>query len=522
MTLEDALVYRDDGPKNPTAMLPVNAYLEEVLGEPREVVATSRIGATGALYNRMRQGPARAASVLAVILADSSLLGEMQRGTPKVLAEVPGRRALIVMIVPHGSREVTSWTVFEPVHGDIASRLEHGVAAPVTRVVIEPNETEASGVYEETTLASEHGLLLELDPIPEPPGENQISIALLPSDELRLVIDERIRRMLRLAIASSKAVMLIGPPGTGKTTLLAEAFEEARLNPAAYGLTEAPRDWPLQVTPEEGWTTRELVGGETIDDEGHLRFKTGHVLDSIQQGRWLVLDEANRADMDRIFGGLLTFLSGKPVTLGKGSGGVGAAPIVLEWGEDPDSAVVNGKGLETGVGDPIRFRAGADWRLLGTYNALDAHRVFRFGQALGRRFARVPVPAIDVDAFRVALAPRLDEMEAQHPDADRQRVETVLVGLYAEHQHTEPVVGPALFLAVPSYVSSGLALPGEGTPEPELEQLLVEGYLLGAGPLLAQLADDDLDTFHKHVVTEQGLIAEDQWQFLTSLLPTLS
>ena len=65
------------------------------------------------------------------------------------------------------------------------------------------------------------------------------------------------------------------------------------------------------MTPEEGWTTRDLLGGETVDDNGNLRFRPGHVLEAIRDDRWLVLDEANRADMDKIFGGLLTFLSDK-------------------------------------------------------------------------------------------------------------------------------------------------------------------------------------------------------------------
>jgi AAA domain (dynein-related subfamily) len=322
--------------------------------------------------------------------------------------------------------------------------------------------------------------------------------------------------------------MLIGPPWTGKTTLLTEAFAEARADPPSYGLTAAPPHEPLQVTPEEGWTTRELVGGETVDDQGRLRYRPGHVLDAIAHDRWLILDEANRADMDRIFGGLLTFLSGKSVTLGRAAGGEDAAEITLEWSDAYVSEVEGRDRLVSGAGAPIRFMAGRDWRLLGTYNALDAHRVFRFGQALGRRFARVPVPAIDFDAFTEALAPHLDALLEVHPTADRDRIETVLTGLYETHLGTPPVVGPALFLAVPGYVASGLT---HSDPEvaqsptdqaAELERLLVEGYLLGAGPLLAQLDPAALEVFHQRVVTDGGFIQEDQWTFLSSLLPALS
>jgi hypothetical protein len=241
------------------------------------------------------------------------------------------------------------------------------------------------------------------------------------------------------------------------------------------------------------------------------------------------LDEANRADMDRIFGGLLTFLSGKPVTLGRAAGGDDAAEITLEWSEAHVSEVDGRSRLAAGTGAPIRFMAGRDWRLLGTYNALDAHRVFRFGQALGRRFARVPVPAIDADGFTEALGPHMNALLDTHPGIDRARIEMVLTGLYATHLQTPPVVGPALFLAVPAYVASGLTHPDPKAAQPsatvqaaELERLLAEGYLLGAGPLLAQLDPAALEVFHKRVVTDGGFIQEDQWTFLSSLLPALS
>ena len=81
-----------------------------------------------------------------------------------------------------------------------------------------------------------------------------------------------------------------------------------------------------------------------------------------------------------------------------------------------------------------------------------------------------------------------------------------------------PFVGPALFLAVPGYVTSGLSLGGDVG----LEQLLGEGYLLGAGPLLAQLEPKTLETFKARVVTAEQLIGEGQWTFLESLLSTLT
>lgn len=499
MELAEALAGRDDGPQVQNAMEPFSRYLEDRLGEPRETVYTSRPGRSGTVKTRLRQQGARGKSVLVTVLKDTVLLREVGRVAPIVLGDEVGRKAVIAAIVPLGARHVDSWTVFEPKDGDTAERLA-AVHGPVERVVVQP------------TLDSQ--LALGESPVPD-----DVTIAVLPADHQRLVIDERIRRMLRLAIASSRAVMLIGPPGTGKTTLLLEAFQEAQENPASYGLAASPQEDPLVVTPEEGWTSRELVGGETVDDDGNLRFKPGYVLDAVRDGTWLILDEANRADMDRIFGGLLTFLSGRSVTLGRAAGAPDAATIRLEPGDQAGSTVVNEDGLVDGTGEAIVYRAGRDWKLLGTYNALDAHRVFRFGQALGRRFARVPVPAIDLDQFHQALAPRLDQLTDAHPEVGVDRVRAVVEGLYRAHlELLQPVVGPALFLGIPGYVTSGLSLGGDVG----LEQLLVEGYLLGAGPLLAQLEPKTREAFKARVVTAERLIGGEQWTFLESLLSTLT
>ena len=125
----------------------------------------------------------------------------------------------------------------------------------------------------------------------------------------------------------------------------------------------------------------------------------GRVLEAIRDDCWLVLDEANRADMDKIFGGLLTWLSDSHVVLGQAATNLQAPTVELDWASQPESFVAPERLAQleapTPSGEPIVFLTGDEWRLLGTYNAQDAQRVFRFGQALGRRFARVPIPAPD-------------------------------------------------------------------------------------------------------------------------------
>lgn len=397
-----------------------------------------------------------------------------------------------------------------------------------------------------------------------------------PTGPVRLEVDARIRRMVNLAILSYSAVILVGPPGTGKTSLLQETLEDILDDPQGFGFT-LEKNEPKWVTPEESWTTRELIGGETVDEQGQLRFRLGYVLEAIAEDRWLVLDEANRADMDKIFGGLLTWLSDRPVQVGRVATNVGAPSVVLDWNDGAASLVdpERIKQLEepTPAGDPVVFKAGTEWRLLGTYNALDAQRVFRFGQALGRRFARVPIPAPSIDDFRRALTEQFSGLGA----AEQADLLERTVGLYAAHYDDEATrLGPALFLRIPRYVLAGLAREASDAPsdaeltdsdaaddvqapsstsdgsdaaasqesslnsaqEPgaiarvspaALVQLLTEAYLVNVGTWLARLdREGDLRRLGLRIVNAEdddpsghAALPQDQWEWLTTLLPSL-
>jgi hypothetical protein len=217
--------------------------------------------------------------------------------------------------------------------------------------------------------------------------------------------------------------------------------------------------------------------------------------------------------MDRIFGALLTWLAGQPVHVGTVGSHPGSGPVRLGWGDGAESVVLGGDQLradDPGT-EPVDYLAGTEWRLLGTYNALDAQRVFRFGQALGRRFAHVPVPAPDAQAFGRALEPHLAGLT---DDGLRGTVRDSAVAMYSAHlASTGATLDPAVFLDIPGCVAAG-AQTGS-----DVSELLAEAHLTSLGTWLARLADDELDKLTVSMSAERALGA--QWTWVRRQLPAL-
>jgi hypothetical protein len=440
---------------------PVDAFFASLLGARAEDVYTAGLSKPGNVSVRFAQSKrAGQARYLVGVVEGAEIPGQFDATVEKVAPFVgPGLKAAAVLL-----RETTT------------GANDWGVGAVVER--------PGGPVYAQ--LAGSWPAVARHDPAP------QIVAGPGPSLAVPLSMDEATSRMARLAVASSPAVMLVGPPGTGKNRLLNEIIAEARSDPSLYGFTKA-HDVVIEPA-DEGWTTRDLVGGETVDAEGVLRFRPGRVLDAVAHDRWLVIDEANRADLDRIFGGLLTWLSRQQVIVGRASTRVDAPLVRLGWTAEPSSRAEGAERLsgESEDSGPIDYWAGTEFRLLGTYNALDAQRVFRFGLALGRRFAQVPVPPADVDDFATMLTATAEVIA----DAEtRALVQAKVTGLYRAHFETPGArVGPAMLLSIPEYVAKGLALPDlagiDPAEESDVARLVVEAYLLSVGSWLARLDEN--------------------------------
>ncbi|WP_410789278.1 AAA family ATPase [Kribbella sp. C-35] len=366
---------------------------------------------------------------------------------------------------------------------------------------------------------------------------------------VELQLAARIERMVEVAIASSRAVLLVGPPGTGKTEILEQVIDKIDRTPEHFGFSGEGVD-AVWVTPEEEWTFEKLVLGETVVD-GEIQSVEGDLLQSIRLNQWLVLDETNRADMDRVLGGVLTWLSGKRVRVGvRRLPGKDAVPVYLDWTDQPESEM-----REVRTPPSIEYAAGSDWRVLGTYNAVDAQRVFRMGQALSRRFKHAPVPPASAEDFQHIVAGHVNTESLLDWFQDR------VTRLYSAHlEVADTHLGAGLFVDIPAYIEHGLRMAGppegedandsaviaavgerddtaetdaaldyvEGLPSsgdrdqilsPEdsqavlLEELLAEAYVLSAGNMVAKYEPDILDDLGRSIVRMKALTPEN-WRWV--------
>ncbi|MBW1782369.1 MAG: EVE domain-containing protein [Deltaproteobacteria bacterium] len=184
--------------------------------------------------------------------------------------------------------------------------------------------------------------------------------------------EDQIKARIRTALRTGKHIILIGPPGTGKSKL-AKIICEHICGTQNYIMSTATSDW----------STFETIGGYRPKPDGDLKFYPGLFLQCFQNAKHesinklLIIDEINRADIDKAFGSLFSALTGDDITL----------PFDISDGQ----LKIIGNPKDSMKIKDFRFFIHPDWRIIATMNSYDKSSLYEMSYAFMRRFAFVPV-----------------------------------------------------------------------------------------------------------------------------------
>ncbi|MGE0128154.1 MAG: TIR domain-containing protein [Blastocatellales bacterium] len=283
----------------------------------------------------------------------------------------------------------------------------------------------------------------------------------------RLELADSVYQQVASALNTGKHVIFIGPPGTGKTSLAHDICAFAKEQGFTTGVTSA--------TATADWSTFDTVGGYTPAQDQTLQFRPGIFLRAICETEWLVIDEINRAEIDKAFGELFTALSGQRVDLPYW---VGEKQVrILPAEKDFDQWWDSGLGAKS-----YDYVMHPNWRIVAAMNAYDKSYLYAMSFAFMRRFAFIDIDVPGKDGYHALLERWMDEYGLPVLEETREPLRTALQKLIEAESELmrRRALGPAILRDIIRHIGDRR----DHDNQADLCDLLCEAFLLHAAPQL--------------------------------------
>ena len=218
---------------------------------------------------------------------------------------------------------------------------------------------------------------------------------------------------------------MIGPPGTGKSKL-AKVICEAFRPDGEYMICTATSDW----------STFETIGGYRLEDNKQLEFYPGFFLqcfineDEPENNKWLIIDEINRADIDKAFGSLFSALTGDNITLSYKKKNR-QIKIMAEY-----------KSINF-QSENYRYYIPKDWRIIATMNTYDKSSLYEMSYAFMRRFAFIMVDVPISQSINEDLIKRYFKCWDENENIEEEKIKNI-ANLWKMIIRSKRKIGPAI------------------------------------------------------------------------------
>jgi hypothetical protein len=215
-----------------------------------------------------------------------------------------------------------------------------------------------------------------------------------------------------------------------------------------------------------------------------------------------VIDELNRADIDKAFGPLFTLLAGSGAD--RPNDGV-VLPFV---GQDGKNIELTWGATRAGGRGP--FVLTPAWRLIGTLNVSDKATLFQLSFAFLRRFAVVDVPLPEETAYTELFRSRCEDIP------EPQRSDIVKAAMLLAFGRRE--LGPAILLDIARFVSTGLTETVSGQPYSDPIEAFLTAVRLYAVPQYEGAKLGDVEDAKTRMRGVWGNPPEAAWESLAAAL----